>query len=385
MTYNPPLEGIVVVSIEQAVAMPFCTSRLADAGARVIKVERPEGDFARGYDDVAAGQSSYFVWLNRGKESVILDLRRGEDRDRLTTLLASADVFVHNLKPGSIDKTGFSFSKVRERRPEMICCSISGYGDTGPMARRKAYDLLIQAESGLVSLTGSSDNPSRVGISITDIASGATAHAAILEALFARSRGLGGAEIQVSMFDVMADWLSVPLLHAESGSHPQRVGLAHPSIAPYGLFTTADGHDVLISIQNDREWVVLCKEILGRPDIAHDDMLATNVARVANRSRTDAFVREAFRALSFTDLARLLERFEIAFAQVNDMNGLSRHPHLRRITVETPGGPVSYPSPAAIVNKVSRAYGPVPALGENRLSGQKDEADENIGAITSAD
>jgi formyl-CoA transferase len=227
-----PLEGITVIAVEQAVAAPFCTARLADAGARVIKIERPEGDFARGYDDVVNGQSSHFIWLNRGKQSVVLDLAQPRDRERLEALIASADVLVQNLKPGAFARLGFAIERLRRDHPSLICCSISGYGDEGPLAQRKAYDLLVQAESGLASITGGPEAPARVGISIVDISTGATAHAAILEALIARGRSGQGCDIRISMFDVMADWLSIPLLHAEGGHPPQRVGLAHPSISP---------------------------------------------------------------------------------------------------------------------------------------------------------
>ena len=239
-----PLEGLKVVAVEQAVAAPFCSSRLADAGAHVVKVERPEGDFARGYDAAAKGQSSYFVWLNRGKDSAVIDLASKEGRAALEALIAGADVLIQNLKPGSMDKLGFALERLRKDYPRLICCTISGYGDDGPYAHRKAYDLLIQAESGLASITGGPDGPSRVGVSIVDIATGATAHAAILEALIARSRDGNGADIRISMFDVMADWLSVPLLNAEAGNPPERMGLAHPSIAPYGVFrsTGRQGH-----------------------------------------------------------------------------------------------------------------------------------------------
>src|SRR6266446_373868 len=260
-----PLEGLTVIAVEQAVAAPFCSSRLADAGARVIKVERPEGDFARGYDAAAKGQSSYFVWLNRGKDSVVIDLATKQGRQNLEELIAGADVLIQNLKPGSMDKLGFSLTRLRKDYPKLICCTISGYGDDGPYAHRKAYDLLIQAESGLASITGGPDGPSRVGLSIVDIATGATAHAAILEALIARSRDGKGADIRISMFDVMADWLSVPLLNAEAGNPPERMGLAHPSIAPYGVFRSKDGKDILISIQSEREWKKLCADVLRRP------------------------------------------------------------------------------------------------------------------------
>jgi itaconate CoA-transferase len=364
-----PLSGLTVIAVEQAVAAPFCTSRLADAGARVIKIERPDGDFARGYDAVAKGQSSYFVWLNRGKESRVVDLASREGRAELETLIATADVLVQNLKPGALARMGFAPETLRERFPRLITCSISGYGETGPYADRKAYDLLIQAESGLASITGGPDEPSRVGVSVVDIATGATAHAAILEALIGRSITGEGADIRVSMFDVMADWLAVPLLCHEGGKTPKRVGLAHPSIAPYGVFRTRDGREVLISIQSEREWVKLCAEVLDRPDLPSDPRFANNVARVANRDATDGIVAEVFGSLDEAVLRERLAAADIAFATVNDMEGLSRHPHLRRITVETPAGLVAVPAPAPIVVGQERTYGAVPALGQGTSGG----------------
>lgn len=357
-----PLEGLTVIAIEQAVAAPFATSRLADAGARVIRIERPEGDFARGYDDVAKGQSSYFVWLNRGKETVVADLTTAGDKAHLADLLAGADVLVQNLKPGALARLGFGPDRLAAEYPRLITCSISGYGETGPMADRKAYDLLIQAESGLCSVTGGPEAPARVGISVVDIATGATAHAAILEALIRRGITGQGAQISVSMFDVMADWLTVPLLNHEGGRSPKRIGLAHPSIAPYGVFTCGDGAQILIAVQSDREWRSLASHFLGRPELGSDPCYATNVARVANRAAMDAEVARAFARLDLTGATEAIRNADVAFAAVNDMAGLSAHPHLRRITVDTPNGPVSYPAPAAIFAGEVRSYGPVPAL-----------------------
>lgn len=357
-----PLAGLTVVAIEQAVAAPFATSRLADAGARVIKIERPEGDFARGYDDVVLGQSSYFVWLNRGKETVVADLTRPSDKAMLAELLAGADVLVQNLKPGALARLGFGADRLACDYPRLISCAISGYGETGPMADRKAYDLLIQAESGLCSITGGPDQAARVGISIVDIATGATAHAAILEALIQRGITGRGANISISMFDVMADWLTVPLLNHEGGKPPRRVGLAHPSIAPYGVFSCKDGAQVLIAIQNDREWQGFATHFLEAPNMATDPRFASNVARVANRSETDALVAAAFLRRDLDQATGAVLRADVAFASVNDMAGLSQHPHLRRVTVETPNGPVSIPEPAAIFAGELRTYGPVPAL-----------------------
>jgi itaconate CoA-transferase len=361
-----PLEGLTVIAVEQAVAAPFCSSRLADAGATVIKVERPEGDFARAYDAAAKGQSSYFVWLNRGKQSVVADLATKEGRQQLEALIAGADVLLQNLKPGSMDKLGFSLERLRKDYPALICCTITGYGDEGPYAHRKAYDLLIQAESGLASITGGPEGPSRVGVSIVDIATGATAHASILEALFARTRTGKGADIRISMFDVMADWLAVPLINSEAGNPPKRIGLAHPSIAPYGVFCSKDGKDILISIQNEREWKNLCAEVLRQPELPTNPRLANMVERVRNRELTDKVVGDLFASLTRDQLVKRLEDADIAFGEVNTMADLAVHPHLRRIEVETPKGVVTYSAPAAIFIGEQRAYGAVPDLGEHK-------------------
>ena len=363
MSQCQPLAGVTVVAIEQAVAAPFCTSRLADAGARVIKIERPDGDFARGYDDVANGQSSYFVWLNRGKESLILDLRTDEDCATLRALLAEADVLVQNLKPGALARLGFGPGDLRAQKPELITCSISGYGEQGPMAERKAYDLLIQAESGLCSVTGGPEAPARVGISLVDIATGATAHAAILEALLQRGRTGEGAEISVSMFDVIADWLAVPLLQEIGGKPPKRIGLAHPSIAPYGAFTAGDGSVFLISIQSEREWAQLCRDFLERPELTADPRFSSNVARVRNRAETDALMVEGFARHDADSVVAALTRADIAFASVNDMAALSRHPHLHMMVVETPNGSVRIPAPGPRFRGGDRSCGAVPELG----------------------
>ena len=360
-----PLEGLLVVSVEQAVAAPTCTCRLADAGARVIKVERPEGDFARRYDGLVHGESAYFVWLNRGKQSVTLDLDKAEDKALLEAMLAKADVFVQNLKPGAIAKLGFAIPRLRKDYPRLICCSISGYGDSGPYAQRKAYDMLIQAESGLASITGGPEAPARAGVSVCDIAAGMDAYEAILEALIARGRTGEGAAISISMFDAMADWMSVPLLQHEGGDTPKRIGLAHTSIAPYGAFKTRDGGDVLISIQNDREWRVLAEYVMGDKALAADPDFATNVERVKRRAETDGRVAAAFAAMDLAPLVEKLARNDIAFGVINDLDTLTRHPHLRRIAVATPSGPARMPAPAAIHDGAPRSFGAVPALGEH--------------------
>ena len=359
-----PLEGLLVVSLEQAVAAPTCSCRLADAGARVIKIERPEGDFARGYDDLAHGESAYFVWLNRGKESIVLDLTKDDDKALLEKLLARADVFIQNLKPGAVGKLGFAIERLRRDYPELICCSISGFGETGPYANRKSYDLLVQAESGLASVTGGPEAPARVGVSVTDVACGMNAYEAVLEAIIGRGRTGNGAAISVSLFDAMADWMTVPLLHHEGGKPPQRLGLAHPSIAPYGVFKSREGIDILISIQNDREWRILAADVMGDATLAADARFATVRSRVQHRAETDGKVAASFATMDVETLSQKLLKADVAFARVNDVAGLIAHPHLRRISVETPHGPVSYPAPAPIRDE-PRAYRRIPALGEH--------------------
>ena len=363
-----PLSGLLVVSLEQAVAAPMCSCRLADAGARVIKIERPEGDFARYYDRLAQGESAYFVWLNRGKESVCLDLMRADDTALFAAMLAKADVFIQNLKPGAIAKLGFALDRLHREHPRLIICSISGYGEDGPYAARKAYDMLIQAEAGVASVTGSAEAPARVGVSVCDIAAGMNAYEAILEAVIARERSGEGATVSVAMFDAMADWMAVPLLQQEGGAPPRRMGLAHTSIAPYGVFKTKDGADILISIQSDREWRVLAQQVLEDKTLAADLDFATNVERVKRRRETDGRVAAVFGATDEATLTKKLAAAEIAFARVNDTASLAQHPHLRRIEVAIPSGVVSYPAPPTRRLGEQRRYGKVPALGEHTVS-----------------
>jgi formyl-CoA transferase len=358
-----PLEGLLVVSLEQAVAAPTCACRLADAGARVIKIERPEGDFARHYDSVVHGESAHFVWLNRGKESVVCDLSKAEDRALLEALLAEADVFIQNLKPGAIKKLGFDLKRLRRDYPRLIIGSISGYGETGPLATRKAYDLLVQAEVGLASITGGPEAPARVGVSVADIGTGLNSYAAVLEALALRARTGKGSTFSVSLFDTLAEWMTAALLLQEGGQPPRRLGLAHTSIAPYGVFRSKDDVDILISIQNDREWRFLAEHVLGDKALGTDPQLATVIARVENRPRTDGIVAAAFAAIDAAPLEAKLEAADIAFARVNDVAGLARHPHLRRITVGTQTGPASYSAPAVQWAEAERTYGAVPSLG----------------------
>jgi itaconate CoA-transferase len=358
-----PLEGLLVVALEQAVAAPLCSRKLADAGARVIKLERPEGDFCRDYDTLVHGESAYFVWLNRGKESVVVDLANPADRALFEALIAKADVFLQNLKPGSVAKLGYPMAELRRKYPRLVCCSVSGYGEDGPYAKRKAYDLLVQAESGLSSITGGPEAPARVGVSVVDIATGMNAYEGILEALLRRAMTGQGGEVQVSLFGSMAEWMSVPLLQAGGGKPPQRVGFSHPTVAPYGVFATRDGTPILISIQNDREWVVFATKILGRADLATDAKMATNVARVANRVEMDGLIADLFAAREIDALAAALDAAEIAYGRVNDVQTLEAHPHLQLTQVETPSGPAWVPVPAARHVGVALDYGPVPALG----------------------
>jgi crotonobetainyl-CoA:carnitine CoA-transferase CaiB-like acyl-CoA transferase len=362
----PDLDGIMVVAVEQAVAAPYASGRLADAGARVIKVERPEGDFARSYDTLVNGQSAYFVWLNRGKESVRLDLKDAGDRDLLDTMIGQADIFVQNLAPGVIARLGFPIHELRRRYPRLICCSISGYGEDGPYRDQKAYDLLIQAESGLCAINGLPEGPARVGVSVCDIAAGMSAHQAILQALFARERTGQGRVIEVSLFHAMADWMNVPYLqHRYGGVTPGRHGLKHPTIAPYGAFACADGKQVLISIQNEREWLKLCRDILGDPSVATDPRFVSNSERVANRDALDAIVARALAARDReANIARLMEA-GIACGRLSDLPDLLTHPQLRHVTVETEAGPVELLAPPSVVEGETLALRSIPGLGRD--------------------
>ena len=363
---NRDLDGLLVISLEQAVAAPYAASRLADAGARVIKVERPEGDFARGYDADANGHSSYFVWLNRGKESVALDLKQPDDLQIFKQMLSKADVFIQNLMPGALDRLGVSMADLRQADPRLITCDISGYGASGPLAQLKAYDFLVQAEVGLAQITGAPEEPGRVGVSICDIAAGMTAHAAILQALVARAKTGEGRAIEVSLFHALADWMNVPYLqHHYGGREIRRPGLHHPTIAPYGAYRCGDDRMLLISIQNEREWLRLCSDVLDQPDLPQNPKFDSNVHRVANRASLDAIMNGVFSQYSIDKIADKLQAAQIAFGRLNDMDVFTNHPQHRFVSVRTSAGDVRLLSPGAIVNGVLPTLGEVPDLGQH--------------------
>ena len=358
------LDGILVVALEQAVAAPLATARLAEAGARVIKIERAEGDFARAYDHVVHGESAYFVWLNRGKQSVVLDIKQREDSALLERILSKADVFVQNLAPGAAARAGFGSTELRARYPRLITVDISGYGETGPARDMKAYDLLIQCETGLASVTGSAAEPGRVGVSAADIACGMNAHAAILEALIARGVTGEGRAIAVSLFDSIADWMTVPLLHFDyGGAAPKRVGLRHPSIAPYGAFTCADSKQIVIAIQNEREWARLCEVVLGDAAMARDPRFVSNSLRVTNRPELDTNIARVFGGIDAATAIARLRTAGVAFGAVNEVADMSRHAQLRRVRANTPTGAIDLPAQPVIIDGQSAVLADVPALG----------------------
>jgi len=361
------LDGVLIVALEQAVAAPFASSRLADAGARVIKIERPEGDFAREYDHLVKGESAYFVWLNRGKESIRLDLKRGEDLLLVEAMAERADVFIQNLAPGAAARLGLGAEALTKRFPRLIYCSISGYGEDGPYRDHKAYDLLIQGESGLLAINGTPAEAARVGISVCDIAAGDAAYGSIMQALYARERTGRGRAIEVSLFHTLADWMNVPYLQARyGGKPPQRVGVKHPTIAPYGAFVCADGKEVILSIQNEREWARLCADVLGDATIAADPRFDSNRNRVANRLALDPIVAGALAHYTRAQAMEKLEAAGIANGALNELDDLIVHPERRTVTVATPHGEVELLSPGArIAGEPVGPLRPVPALGEH--------------------
>ncbi|RUU25535.1 MULTISPECIES: CaiB/BaiF CoA-transferase family protein [unclassified Mesorhizobium] len=374
------LEGITVVAVEQAVAAPYASSRLADAGARVIKVERPEGDFARNYDKLVRGQSAYFVWLNRGKESVCLDLRSEADCTVLDSLIAAADVFIQNLKPGSIEKLGFGSADLRRRFPRLITCDISGFGQGGPFSHLKAYDLIVQAETGLCAITGTQQGPARVGVSVCDISAGMTAHSAVLQALYHREVTGEGASIQVSLFDAVADWMNVPVLqHNYSSYQTVRAGVKHPSLAPYGAYRCSDGKDVIFSVQNDREWVNFCVKFLKRPELTRALGFADNMERLGHSAQLDEIIERRFSELSCHEAMQELEAAGLAYGRLNEVADISTHPHVRRVAISTPEGTVEAIAPAAIFNSEPPSLRPVPALGAH-TEAVREEVRAGVGA-----
>lgn len=362
------LEGILVVTLEQAVAAPLASRLLADAGARVIKVERPEGDFARQYDDYLRGESANFVWLNRGKESVVLDLKAPDDLALLLRILAKADVFIQNLAPGATDRLGIGSKSLRERFPRLVTCDISGYGSSGPFRDMKAYDLLVQAESGLAYVTGIGGESTRVGVSVCDIGAGIEAYAAILRALFARERTGRGRGVEVSLFHAMGEWMNIPYLcFRYGGREPARLGLHHPFIAPYGLYRCADGLGILIAIQNDREWRRFCAEIVGDPALADDPRFSTNTARVENRAALDAVLAGVFGRHSRAEMAERLQAAKIAWSRLSTLADLVDHPQKRSVPVRLEQGEVvEVLAPGALFADAGEVpVRPVPRLDEH--------------------
>ena len=365
-----PLDGVTVLSLEQAVAAPFATRQLADLGARVVKIERPGvGDFARGYDAAAGGLSSHFVWLNRSKESLTLDVKHPRAGAVLRRLLAEADVFVANLAPGATGRLGLSAAELRAAHPRLVVCEISGYGSTGPYRDRKAYDLLVQAEAGLLAITGTPDEPVKVGISVADIAAGMYAYAGVLTALLMRARTGAGTVVEVSMLEALGEWMGYPLYYASGGTAPRRSGARHAVIAPYGPFAGGDGDVVYLGIQNEREWRAFCGQVLRRPELTDDPRFSANALRLENREALDAEIEAVFGALDTPDIAARLDEARIANARMRTVQQFAEHPQLaargRWRRVETPVGPLPATLPPATIGGVEPVMGPIPALGEH--------------------
>ena len=366
-----PLEGITVVSLEQAVAAPFATRQLADLGARVIKVERPgTGDFARAYDRTVQGLSSHFVWLNRSKESMTLDLKKEGAREVLERLIQRTDVFVQNLAPGAAGRLGFGTDALREKHPRLIVCDVSGYGSSGPYRDKKAYDLLVQCEAGLVSITGTEETPSKVGIAVADIAAGMYAYSGILAALFRRERTGEGASIEVSLFEALGEWMGFPAYYAMyGGEEPPRSGARHASIAPYGPFQCGDGGQIFFGIQNEREWERFCEAVLGRPEMASDELFDDNSRRVENREALEEEISAILEQLSSDEAIEKLERAGIANARMRTVRDFVDHPQLeardRWREVGSPAGPLRALSPPAVLDGAEPVMAPIPEVGEH--------------------
>ena len=366
-----PLAGITVVSIEQAVAAPFATRQLADLGARVIKIERPiDGDFARDYDERVKGMSSYFVWLNRSKESLALDLKAPEASEIVDALLSKADVFVQNLAPGAAARMGLSAATLRAKYPRLIVVDISGYGSSGPYVDKKAYDLLVQCEVGLVSVTGTQDEPAKAGISVADIAAGMYAYTAVLTALYDRERTGEGSSCEVSLFDALGEWMGNPMYYALfSQQPPKRTGSSHASIAPYGSFAVGDGRSVQLAIQNDREWRRFCDIVVQQPTMADDSRFVLNPNRVEHRSELTAAIEAAFVVLDAATVIARLDEAQIANAAMNTINDFIAHPQLRdrdRWTeVDSPVGPIPALRPPVSYDRITHRMDPIPSIGEH--------------------
>jgi itaconate CoA-transferase len=366
-----PLEGITVVSLEQAVAAPFATRQLADLGARVVKVERPGvGDFARGYDETVKGLSSHFVWLNRSKESLTLDLKQPEAKDIMNLLLERADVFIQNLAPGAAERLGFGAAALRGKHPRLIVCDVSGYGSSGPYRDKKAYDLLLQCETGLVSITGTPDTPSKVGVSIADIACGMYAYTGILTALYVRERTGEGAAFEVSLFEALGEWMGFPAYFtAYGGKQPPRTGASHAAIAPYGPFATGDGKAVFLGIQNEREWARFCETVLKRPEVATDPRFDSNSKRVANGEDLRTIIEGVFQSSAAAKIIEQLDAAQIANARMNSVPEFVDHPQLtardRWREVGSPVGPLRALIPPVTMQGVESFMGPIPDVGEH--------------------
>lgn len=366
-----PLEGITVVSLEQAVAAPFASRQLADLGARVIKVERPEvGDFARNYDATVHGQSSHFVWINRSKESIALDLKSEQGKEVLKKLLKKADVFIQNLAPGAIERLGFDPQELTKEFPQLIICSISGYGNSGPYRDKKAYDLLIQCEAGLVSITGTEETPSKAGISIADIGAGMYAYSGILTALIQRQNTGKGSILNISMLDALGEWMGYPLYYAAYGDEqPPRTGASHATIYPYGPFQCGDGESVFLGIQNEREWKSFCLDVLENPALARDEQYDSNFKRNKQKEQVKRIIEEEFKNLSSEILTARLDNAQIANAHLNDMKAFFNHPQLearnRWRDVDTPNGSIKALLPPATIEGMEPVMGPIPSVGEH--------------------
>jgi crotonobetainyl-CoA:carnitine CoA-transferase CaiB-like acyl-CoA transferase len=365
-----PLDGITVVAVEQAVAAPFATRQLADLGARVIKIERPGvGDFARGYDDRLNGMSSHFVWLNRSKESLTLDLKRPEAIEVLRGLLVRADVFLHNLAPGAMARLGFGSEAVRLAHPRMVVCEISGYGSSGPYRDKKAYDLLVQSEAGVLSVTGTEEQPAKVGISIADISAGMYAFSGILAALLRRQKTGEGSALAVSLFDSLAEWMSYPAYFSCGGSPPPRTGARHAVIAPYGPYRAGDGKVVYLGLQNEREWARFCAEALGRPELAADARFSSNPRRVEHRDELDAIITQAFSGQTADEMIARLDVAQIANARMNTVQEFVDHPQLaarhRWREVDSPAGPLRALAPPFDFEGMEIPMGAIPGVGEH--------------------